>query len=123
MKALSLSHRKQENHQRRRKVNRVLEEEIERRYPHTGKVEDLVETRRQEFREGYEFARKRFIQLSEDLADQSNCMMGIGDGSGQLFVHGDYESIKHLQAKLDRLRELERKMQQIEEFYENFRKA
>lgn len=28
------------------------------------------------------------------------CTLGVGDGAGRLFVHGDYESIKACQAKL-----------------------
>jgi len=33
--------------------------------------------------------------------------LGVGDGAGQLFVHGDYDSIKACQAKLLRLEKLE----------------
>lgn len=32
--------------------------------------------------------------------EQLGNTLGVGDGSGTLFVHGDYESIKHLQFKL-----------------------
>ncbi len=31
---------------------------------------------------------------------ETECTLGVGDGAGQLFVHGSYEAIKILQAKL-----------------------
>jgi hypothetical protein len=31
---------------------------------------------------------------------QSHCILGVGDGSGQLFVSGTYESVKECQRKL-----------------------
>jgi hypothetical protein len=37
-------------------------------------------------------------ELRELLAAPGNTGMGVGDGSGRLFVHGDYDSIKAMQA-------------------------
>lgn len=37
--------------------------------------------------------KQRITELEKDHA----CTIGIGDGSGKMFVHGDYDSIKHLQ--------------------------
>lgn len=37
----------------------------------------------------------------------TDCSLGVGDGSGQLFVYGDYVSIKTCQEKLLRLEEVE----------------
>ena len=32
-----------------------------------------------------------------------NVIMGVGDGTGNLYVEGEYETIKTLQAKLEEL--------------------
>lgn len=39
-------------------------------------------------------------------AEPWGCTLGVGDGSGKLFVHGDYDSIKTVQKKLLELEEL-----------------
>jgi hypothetical protein len=44
----------------------------------------------------------RFAALVAEQAkcvhtEQSRCTMGVGDGAGKLFVHGDYDSIKAAQ--------------------------
>lgn len=44
------------------------------------------------------------IKKLEDKLDSMNCTMGVGDGSGNLFVHGDYDSIKACQKLIDRPR-------------------
>jgi hypothetical protein len=36
----------------------------------------------------------------KELEEKTSVSLGIGDGSGQHFVHGDYETIKLLQRKL-----------------------
>ena len=36
----------------------------------------------------------------------TSCTLGVGDGSGNLYVHGDYESIKHLQGKILRMEKM-----------------
>lgn len=46
---------------------------------------------------------------NEELKGQvakNNCTIGVGDGSGKLFVHGDYESIKVVQQMIFDLEEL-----------------
>jgi hypothetical protein len=48
--------------------------------------------------------KERDEALAHDI--RSKVCMGVGDGSGQRFVYGDYESIKTVQAKLIRLQEL-----------------
>ncbi len=35
-----------------------------------------------------------------ELEESGRIIMGIGDGGGNLFVEGDYDSIKSLQSKL-----------------------
>ena len=42
-------------------------------------------------------------KLREDntrLNEKMSCQLGVGNGDGQLFVYGDYESIKECQRKL-----------------------
>ena len=34
----------------------------------------------------------------EELRTKTSVSLGVGDGNGNLFVHGDYESIKRVQA-------------------------
>ncbi|MFA5715807.1 MAG: hypothetical protein WC998_08700 [Candidatus Paceibacterota bacterium] len=64
----------------------------------------------------FEWAWGRFVRQNQELADLGKALqeakekecshypcgltMGVGDGSGQLFVHGNYESIKALQKLL-----------------------
>jgi hypothetical protein len=38
------------------------------------------------------------IRHQQALLDQRSIAMGVGDGTGQRFVYGDYESIKAAQA-------------------------
>lgn len=45
-----------------------------------------------------------------------NVIMGVGDGTGNLYVEGEYEAIKTLQAKLEELRRLRR----VEQLAKNF---
>lgn len=47
----------------------------------------------------------RIAQLEAQLADRSSCL-GVGDGSGSLFVYGNYESIKAAQDKIFRSEKL-----------------
>lgn len=42
-----------------------------------------------------------------------DCTMGVGDGSGELFVHGSYESIKAAQALISRKEELTQALHEI----------
>lgn len=35
------------------------------------------------------------------LKEKTQCILGVGDGSGKLFVHGDYDSIKACQRLID----------------------
>lgn len=60
-----------------------------------------------------EFRDKKIKELEAKLASQPSALpeatMGVGDGTGQLFVHGSYESIKTLQAKIFELEELRRR--------------
>ena len=42
---------------------------------------------------------------SDNLGDIT-CTIGVGDGSGSLFVHGDYESIKRVQSMIFELEKL-----------------
>lgn len=44
--------------------------------------------------------------LNTVLGETPPITMGVGDGTGNLFVHGDYESIKVLQGKLIELEDL-----------------
>lgn len=51
-----------------------------------------------------------------------SCTIGVGDGSGELYVHGDYESIKHLQDKLlelENFRKHTRELSGLLETYKN----
>jgi len=48
------------------------------------------------------------------LRSEVQHVMGVGDGSGQLFVHGDYESIKAAQAIVDRCESLSRRVAELE---------
>lgn len=43
------------------------------------------------------------------------CTMGVGDGSGKLFVHGDYDSIKAAQALVKRLWDANEKVSRLKE--------
>lgn len=38
--------------------------------------------------------RKENESLKQSLREIKECALGVGDGSGQHFVHGDYESVK-----------------------------
>ncbi len=42
-----------------------------------------------------------------------SCTIGVGDGSGEHYVHGDYDSIKLLQGKLIKLSELCRYVNEV----------
>ena len=44
-------------------------------------------------------------QEAADLIKASGLTLGVGDGGGQLFVHGDYDSIKAAQAYITRVGE------------------
>ena len=49
-----------------------------------------------------------------DLEEQSSkIIMGVGNGSGDLFVEGDYNSVKILQDKLLELEELRRENKEL----------
>ena len=37
---------------------------------------------------------------AREKAEKYGVTMGVGEGDGKMFVHGDYESIKHLQTKI-----------------------
>lgn len=50
----------------------------------------------------------------EDDSKDTNITIGVGDGTGQLFVHGNYESIKILQEKLLELEKLRQYFNDIE---------
>jgi hypothetical protein len=55
------------------------------------------------------------------LEAKTQMALGVGDGSGQLFVHGDYESIKATQKIIFDSEEKTRRIRQLEEalrFYE-----
>jgi len=45
---------------------------------------------------------------------ESKVMMGVGEGSGNMFVEGDIDSILHLQKKLLELEALRRKVRRYE---------
>ncbi len=45
---------------------------------------------------------------------ESKIMMGVGEGSGNMFVEGDIDSILHLQKKLLELEALRRKVRRYE---------
>ena len=50
------------------------------------------------------------------------CTIGVGDGSGELFLHGDYASVKECQKKLLELEELRQKVVELERENIKFRK-
>jgi cell shape-determining protein MreC len=49
-------------------------------------------------------------------------MLGVGNGTGNLFVEGDYDSITILQNKLLELEELRRRVKDLEEENQKLRK-
>lgn len=49
----------------------------------------------------------------EKLRTKTSVTLGIGNGHGNLFVHGDYDSIKAAQDKIFELEELRRKLAEI----------
>lgn len=50
-------------------------------------------------------ANNTYLERAREAEAKVGVTMGVGDGSGQLFVHGDYDSIKAAQAiSLDRER-------------------
>lgn len=63
-------------------------------------------------REGplYEMAADLIDQLRQQVA----CALGVGDGSGQLFVHGDYNSIKAAQAIVEERDQLRQRVAEVE---------
>jgi len=59
---------------------------------------------RNEYKRQRDEANRAVVTLNAEcnsLRDKMAVTMGVGDGSGQLFVHGDYESIKAAQRILD----------------------
>lgn len=48
--------------------------------------------------DSYQDSLRAVGELRELLATPGDTGMGVGDGSGRLFIHGDYESIKAMQA-------------------------
>jgi len=49
-----------------------------------------------------------------ELEAQNTCTLGVGDGSGKLFVHGDYESIKAAQAIIFQAEEYAKRVAELE---------
>jgi hypothetical protein len=51
-----------------------------------------------------------FAWLKDQSSKNSHVSLGVGNGHGKLFVHGDYDSIKAVQGKLFELEELREKL-------------
>lgn len=51
---------------------------------------------------------------NEKLRIKTSVSLGVGDGQGNLFVHGDYDSIKTVQAKIFELEKLRAKVAELE---------
>lgn len=51
--------------------------------------------------------------MDEQTTEQ--CSIGVGDGSGNLFVHGSYDSVKAVQRIILRNEELERQNMALRE--------
>lgn len=78
-------------------------------------TEKLTKEREQEIRDelrlegGGGFVDELLQEIDALRAKDYSCTLGVGDGSGKLFVHGDYESIKQCQRLIlerDELRSL-----------------
>lgn len=52
---------------------------------------------------------------AESLREKTALQMGVGDGTGNLFVYGDYESIKAAQRGIDEKHELRRENARLRE--------
>jgi len=55
---------------------------------------------------------------NEQLREKTSVMMGVGRGDGQLFVHGDYDSIKAAQAIVLELGALREQLNEARELLE-----
>lgn len=79
-------------------------------YGHTGDL--LQKWQKKAIRKAIKQA-GRVVELERQLAEakvKTEVTVGVGSGDGQLFVHGDYESVKAVQAKLLELESLRRQL-------------
>ncbi len=53
-------------------------------------------------------------RLRVRLVEVTQCTMGVGDGSGQLFVHGSHDAIREVRGWLDLLEERRQRIADLE---------
>lgn len=65
--------------------------------------------------ETYENLQKERDQLKAELTKATQVSLGVGNGSGNLFVHGSFEAIKTCQEKLLLMEELKAEVERLRE--------